>query len=375
MNISERLFSIFIYVLVIFFFCFLVSRSKSKYLKKILFIYAIVLAFMGFIYKPPITADVYRINEDIRLYYSNMSFETLISWMKNSTIPVAQLYFFIFGKLGVEGLISAVTGFIFYMNIFHIIQRSSEKNNLSMKNVAKILFYFMVIGQYIEVISGVRFMLGCSIVARCVIDELFDNKSPLKNTILYLLSGLIHPAVLVLVVFRFAFLLFQTEKKGVKKLLNYIIIAILTFAFLKFGNSYILGATDKAKSYLNGNIYSYKWEYLIGFINILYIMIYKFKFQKINNKNTNKEIININKFLNIVLIFVLLFASEYSIFHRYRYFATILFIPTYAFYLDYIEKNKIQNIGKFKILSAVLNFLVLFLAASRGNLCGLNFFN
>ena len=375
MNISERMFSIFIYVLFIFFFTFLISKSKNKDLKKILFIYTLILAVMGLIYKPPITADVYRINEDIRLYYSNMSFETLISWMKNSTIPVAQLYFFIFGKIGIGGLISAVTGYIFYMNIFHIIQKSSEKYNLSMKNIAKILFYFMVIGQYIEVISGVRFMLGSSIVARCVIDELFDNKNPLKNILLYTIAGLFHPAVLVLVVFRFSYLIFQTEKKGIKKVLNYIIVFLLTFVILKYGSSYILGATNKAKSYLNGNIYSYKWEYLIGFVNIIYIVIYKLKIQNLNNKNASKEIININKFLNIVLVFTILFVSEYSIFHRYRYFATILFIPTYAFYLDYIEKNKIQNAGKFKTLMAALNLLVLFLAASRGNLCGLNFFN
>lgn len=56
---------------------------------------------------------------------------------------------------------------------------------------------------YLQAISGIRTMLGFSIVFLCVYREYFEGKSVTWDLPFYIIAGLFHPAVLVLVGLRF----------------------------------------------------------------------------------------------------------------------------------------------------------------------------
>lgn len=373
MFIFERIFALLIYLWVLCIICFLLMKLDKKYTGKLLFFYTLILSLMGFLFVPHVGADLYRLIPIMHMYGS-LSLNELWVEMQSTSTPVYVLYMNMIGRTNIDGLLTAITAFLFYNNVFYIIKKSSRRYLLSGHDTALILFFFMSIGAFIEVISGIRTMLGFSVIAVCVYDEMVEGKSVFKNIVWYILVSMLHSAALALTMIRFSYLFFEKNRKishGVSKAL-FLIIAI-SVVFLK-GRYYVNAGFEKALTYLKGDAYSYLWEYIIGLISLLLIIYIQIKISKKTklegNESTIQNLLGFSKFLSLILLAIIF---EYNIFHRFVIFLSIIALPMIA-YLFYISNDNKKRKGKFIKVVFLVSCILLFFAISRGNLSSLKFF-
>ena len=110
-----------------------------------------------------------------------------------------------------------------------------------------LILFFMSLGVLIEVISGIRTMLGFSFVAVFVYKEMVEGKSIFKNIVWYVLVSLIHPAVLVLVIIRFGYLVIEKSKNNYQKFSKVLFVLIVIPILYIFGREYLLASFEKLK--------------------------------------------------------------------------------------------------------------------------------
>jgi len=375
MFIYERILSLFIYFVILLITTFLIQKkSNFKHLNKILFIYVILLSIMAYFYKPYKTADLYRIFEQMKLYYEPLNFQQFLNWASHNSNFFGMLYFYVFSKTGIYNLMPAITAFIFYGLVFKIFLKSQNIFYVNQKDLVFIFLFIMAGGQYVEVISGIRFMLSMVIVSYCIFCENYCGKNIFQNILLYIFSSLIHPASLVISLLRFIYLLFQTEKNKYNKIFKVIFISIFLIFIFILAKSQIVDALNKAEAYATNDIYSYTWEYIIAFLIMIYMYFVLKCFKRIDKINYKKNL-NYIRFFKMMYIITFCLFFVYSIFHRYRSFLSIIFIPIlFSVYKKMEEKGmeeKRKNFNNITLLFLIILFVLIFV---RGNLCGLNFF-
>ena len=201
MFLFERLFALAIYVLILLIVCFFLSQRNSNY-KKIFFIYTLLLAIMGFFYVPYITSDLYRIYEYLELFsrYDWNSF--LYQRLDGDILKVDFIYYWLIAKTGEFRLLPAINTILCYSCIFYIISHTAERYNISRKNIALATFFFMSIGNYMFVVSGIRCMLGISLMSFCFFRENVEKKFKWWHIPIYLFAVFVHHFVFVLMVGR-----------------------------------------------------------------------------------------------------------------------------------------------------------------------------
>lgn len=346
-----------------------IYKSDKSKLKKILTIYLFFLCILAFFYIPSKTADLYRYIISAK-YYNSISPSNLNNLIVNSSSPMQIIYFYLIGRLHIDGLIPAITAFIYYGCYFRIVYGCTKKYDISNKSVALSLLLIMAMGGFLSVISIVRAFVAFSIIALSIYREIIENKSPFSNIILYLFAAMMHLSAIVMVVIRFMLLFFSKEKKISRKIINILFVLALSILILKYGSSYFDSMRDKADYYTGHTVYSYIWEYLISFIYMILSTFILILFNR--NKSGYFEIDKLIKYNLIINLIILCFSFEYSIFTRFQMFSGILFTPVFAFYLDYLSKNNKKSIllTYVYIIAVIAMFL---LACTRGNLCGYKF--
>jgi len=348
----------------------LIYRAPKEKLKFYLILYLFFLCVMAYFYIPSSSADLARY-VDAMNYYASLNWSHLSELLLNSNAPIQILYFYGIGKLGNDHLLPAITAFLFYGNIFFILYKSSKTFHLNNKAVALSLLFFMVAGKFVEAISIIRSSIAFSLVALCCYNEIVEHRSILKDIPFYIIAVFIHPAAMVLVLIRILFLLFQKEKKLSKKILHLFFFGLIVLFLYRYGQDYLNVVYNKAETYLNGDVYSYIWEYIICFLSLSF-GLYNLFFQK-KYFIDSKEMQNWRIFTLIVHLIVLFFVFEYSIFTRFQAFASILFIPLCSKVLNDMSKDESylhRNYYFFFFAIAVLIFIV---AGTRGNLSGYKF--
>ena len=189
MFLIERIISLLAYAIVLFIACQLISRVKGKQYKVILLIYLIVLAVFAFNYKPYITADLYRLRQYIQ-YWIHMDWNEILRYASKSSSPTWVLYSYLVSKLNNENWLQTVAFIWCFGNIFYMISCEIERQRITGKNRGMLLFYVMAVGSfYLQVISGIRSMLGISIITFCFYRETLEHKSVKSNLILYLVAA------------------------------------------------------------------------------------------------------------------------------------------------------------------------------------------
>ncbi|MDW0110675.1 hypothetical protein QT716_11570 [Sporosarcina aquimarina] len=303
-----------------------------------------------------------------------MSFSKLWGEMMQSYAPLNLLYMHLIGKTNIDGLLPAITSFIFYSNIFYVFKRSVFHFNVRTSDASLVLFFFMSLGVLIEVISGIRTMLSFSFIAVVIYKEMVEGKSVYRHAFWYIAASLIHPAGLVLTGIRFSYYVFEKSKTNYERLTKILFILITVAGILVFGRLYLLESYDKAVFYLLEDKFSYFWEYVIGIISLLFVMYILRLVSKSNRLQggfeSQRNLIGFSKYLSILLI---IFSIEYNIFHRFVIFLSIMAIPLM---LSLFAKQNQTNIvrGNFRRFVFYLSCLLLLLACSRGNLTSLKFF-
>ena len=366
MFLAERIIGVATYVLLLIIVSFKIYKSKKnqsiiKTLKK----YWIILSILAFFYIPTNSADLSRYIASAHIY-SSYSFSELVKTISETAAPMQVIYFYILGLTKVDGLIPAVSCMIFYGLTFSIFSDAIKRYNISGRNATLSLLFFMSMGGFLNVISIIRSCVAFSAIAYCCYFELIGKKKIKRHIPIYIFSALMHPAAIVLIVVRVLTIIFKKERTLIKKIMNYIFVIILMALIIKFGNNYINLIIEKSITYIMGNVYSYVWEYIICF---MYMIFSTYIIVKSKNTIKTMELVNFNRFLILINIFILIFCFEYSIFTRYQLFSSILFLPYFSIYINQLkDKSKTLTFMYYSI-----TIIIFVIACTRGNLCGFKF--
>lgn len=365
----ERLCGVFVYALTLMCTYYSLKKARSyRRFSRILNVYLVILTVMGFFYIPGEQADLSRWRAIIENWHT-LSFSSFYeTYMRGSTYPMGLLLMYLCQQTRIDGVLPAVCAFLFHWNIFSILKMVYKKYECSAQDLALSLLLFMSAGRFLEAISGIRCLIALAILARCFCEEFLSQKFKIRNIFIELIAALIHPLALVLLAIRLAFLFIQRARTLWGKVFNIGLSLVVIMLGLRYGQAYVAYAADKALDFLTTEVYSYTWEYIIGWILVvstIYILYYS---DQINKKILSTPFRNLLLFCVLVLAIAVVFCFEYSIFHRTISFLSMILIPISVFLLA--SSNKIQHRKVIYYISVIL----LFLACARGNLCAYKVF-
>ncbi len=362
MYFTERIISVCIYLVILFLISYILKLNRIN-IKVILKIYVIILAILAFIYIPNKGYDLERTYESFDSYYSTMTIDQLQKVLARTYTPTITIFYYFISQTGIYNLAPAIAAFISFTCIFYIFRRTCEKNNISGFKRMIFFIFIMSLGTFLEIISSIRCITAFSIISFCIYTEIYEKKNILYNIPLYLIASTIHLAALTITLIRLALLIFN--RKG-KKIKNIIIILIVFTIIIRWGERYIeqiLFTESYYKAYVE---YYYTSEYILMLIATIYIFIVKIlHFKSLLEKDEEKEL---NIISMVVLFIMILNFNEYSMFHRMGTLHFILNIPIMGKYISLAKKTSTYSCMLF------VSLIVLFIAATSGNLIGYKFF-
>ncbi|MCR5458619.1 MAG: EpsG family protein [Acetatifactor sp.] len=363
----ERALGAGLYCLVVM-VAFLAIRNNRLRLKTILNLVLFTLVVMAFFYIPTETADIYRW-QVLSRGWMGMRFKDFVSviMMRNAT-PLGVGIIYVCQKTGINGILPAFCALVFYANVFHIFVITEKKYQISPRIMSLVFLYIMCTGRFQEVIAGIRNMLGFSIVARCIADEVIKDKSVIKNAIWYLTACLIHSAIIPLVMLRMLFLLFDKKNKNLGLFVNlgFLMVAIL-FAY-RYGMSYVITMYRKARGFLTYDVYSYFWEYLITILHVPLTIYALWKYYK--KRDRESELYVMETWGVVTTVAEILMFGSFAIFQRFAAFSSLITIPVMASVLEGQKEN--DRVTESNLI--IICLITLMIAAVRGNLCAYKFF-
>lgn len=370
MFLLERTTSLLIYAFALFIAYKLIAKVAKKQYKVILFIYLIVLAFFAFNYKPYITADLYRLREYIE-YWIHKDWVGMIKYAVGTSTPTWVLYSYIVSKLGDINWLQTITCLWCFGNVFYVVSHEIERNEIQGVFKSGVLFYVMAVGTfYLQTISGIRSMLGISIVFFCLYRETVEEKSLVWHLPLWIFAALLHTSTMILVISRFLFLLIQSRGVTKKIAMGIAVLFLALFSFIYFGD-FISSSFEYGKGYLkDAKEYTYIWEIIIGLIEtfetIYVLKTYRTRCKKNQGDLRYKTLYLFTLIWTVVCVIALPFS--YAIFRRFTMLCTLTSMPLVASLFKLNKENKTR-----KILFG-FSFLIFALSGVRGDLCGYKFF-
>lgn len=374
----ERLIGVFSYCFFVFVGYFLIKNKRTKTAS---FFVIAGLTILAFFYIPGNDADLKRISEMI-VHWKDTPFDVFLKQtIASASTPIAYLFYYLISCTGILGLLPALCALTFYMNVFHIILKIENSGRYSGKSLAIAFLLFMSSGSFLEVISDVRCFVSFSLIMRAIFDESYCHKSLIRHLPLYVIASLIHPAALALTILWFLFTAFIRRQSFIKKVTSILTIVLLSGIAYYLRPELFFDMFNKASSFLGGETYSYLWEYIIGFIQLICFVYLIIKLSK-NGRRQFKDL-GIMQFASVLCLICLILFFEYNIFHRFITAVSFLLIPIAAeicqnYYLNddslSLPKKKDMFITKNANLLFLFSLLILFIACVRGNLCGFKFF-
>lgn len=376
MFIFERIFGFSVYMLILLFVCFLLTKTNAT-CKSIFKIYIVSLCTMAFFYKPYITADLYRIYKTMN-FFAEMNFSYFWeNFMFTSSTPVARILYWIVGKTGINALLPAFSAFICYSFIFYIINKTQELFLVQKKNVAYVLFFVMTTSIYISVIGGIRMMLALSMIAFSYFRGTVEKKVNFFDILLYGLAIFIHAMSLVLIVICFSVAVLDAKKSLAKKIIMIFAAGGIGLIFLTDFSNITSNVYEKALEYILGDRHSDVWEYIMGIIIMIILMILLREYRYIR-KDDDCLALRSYSVVNVICILIaLVFCFEFSIFYRFvGHVAVILSIPMMLVTLKKTNGKPCRTISKmdFRSVLLVMSTIVALISCTRGSLSSLKFF-
>ena len=380
MYLIPRLIGVGVYTLILNIICFSINIMKEKYLSKWIKVYILLLSIMAFLYVPSEGADLYRLFPVMHIYTS-MSPDALKDTMINTSTPGVPLYYYLIGKLGVDGLLPGITALLTYTLIFSILLKCYKKIESRKKDVVLILFLFMSRGLFQVTISNIRTVLAIAIVAWCIYTEIDLKRSIIKNIIFYLIAASLHVMGQFMIFLRIILLLFEKRETKIDKFMKIAFSIGSIIVTMSYGSSYVEAFLDKGERYITGGQlgegYFYFWEALLSIISIILLLylinrvkIYKDKSPVKNNRFVSKRILN---FLSVIAIFNLgIIFFEFNLGFRLSFFIMMLNIPIGLYCLKCTEGSR--EYIKVKNSLLIISLIMLIISVTRGDLCSLKFF-
>lgn len=373
MFLIERLISLSTYAIALAGTAGIMSLMKGRQYKLVLYGYLLLLCLFAFFYQPYITADLFRLREYIE-YWIHKPWGELFSYALRNSAPAWVLFSYVTSKFGNINWLQTVACLWTYSNIFYIISHEIDSGNLTGNRRGLMLFFIMGIGSiYLQAISGIRTMLGFSIISRCIYMETVENKGIALHMILYLFAALLHSTSMVLVIARFAFLIIQSED-AYKKIVFSVLVLLLGAFSLYFLRDFVGQAIEKGQNYLtNRDEYSYSWEILIGLLEAVEILYVCRKFHLfytgVGGMNGYHFIALFCTIWTIISLIALPFS--YGVFRRYMIFSSMMCLPLLGQVTSFCQNTREgYNSVRWIWLLASIIFI---LSILRGDICGYKF--
>lgn len=372
----ERIFGISIYILILLFICFFLIKINVS-CKSILRVYLICLCVMAFLYKPYITADLYRIYETID-YLSMIEFDMFWNnFVVESSTPVAMLLYWCVGKIGINALLPTFSSFVCYSLIFYVINKTKELYGVSNQNVAYVLLFIMTTSIYISVIGGIRMMIALSMITYSFFRVTVEKKFNIIDIIFCIASIFIHAMSLVVIGICILVLLFDSNKSFARRILYALVTGVVGIVFMLYFHDVVNGLVQKFWGYVLGDKYSDFWEYIMGALIIIVLLILFREFRHVYREVECYIIKNYNTAAVFCIVIAICFCFEFSIFYRFGGQLAILFaIPSMMVTLEKTE-GKASVISKklsFRSILLIMSLLIAAISCTRGSLSALKFF-
>lgn len=368
----ERFSGVALYVAVTALAYLSLKNAKSdRKVHSILRMTLIALSVMAFFYIPTKHADLFRLREIMSLWENTSFSEFFDTYLRHASTPASYLLMYLAEKTQIEGVLPAAVCAMFFTAVFSILRTEYKENEASSFAVSHVFLFFMASGGFLEVISGIRCFLSLSIVAWCVYKETACDRAFAKDILLYIIACTLHLAAIPVVGLRIAYLFVCDIKGRGIRIGNMIMALAFCTVALVFGKDYLLAATEKGSTYITQEIYGYTWEYLIGGICLAVIILTLVKYGKIRNNKKYSRLKSLSVFCALMATVEVCFCFEYSIFHRFVMFNTIIALPVISAVIDSErEKKQALYINSLRLLT----YMIFAIACTRGNLCGYKFF-
>ena len=384
MFILERLIGVGIYALLLLLVCLSLVGKSHKKIKRILFLYTVTLSILAFFYVPYETADLYRIYEYIDSF-SKLSFSELCdTHLKNPNIGLIGVVYWGLGKLGIPQLLPVFVTFISFRCIFYIVNACAQENKITGKNVALTVAFYMSLGTYMFTVGGSRCFLGIALFSFCFYRENVEAKFNLLHVPLYVIAAMLHTFSAVLIALRFLVSVLDFRTTALRKILYLLLLGGGTIVVVRYFGEYLAQIEEKAQGYLEGNIYSYIWGYVIDIFAVFGILLILLECRKLP-KIAIQKCKGWMLYLTFCLIVAVAFCYEYSIFTRtILHISPIICLPLLMVTLQVSDDKKRMNISPilsfldirftYKTVICTLSLLLLLLSCARGDICSLKFF-
>lgn len=381
MWLFQRVFALSLFCLALMVVCVFIKRTSLK-IKTCLSSYNIALAVMAFFFVPADGNDLYRILIAMHSY-DRVSFSELLSHhIMLSSTPGSVLYYWMIGKIGIDGLLPSITSLIVFGFLFSLLEMIGEDYELRRSEIALILFAFMARGLFFSAISGIRNMLSFAIISWCIYREFTNRSSIFKNIPLYLIACSFHATAIIFFAYRMIFQLFSRNDKGKKGYWKRFVAFAIIVISLVYGYRFINDALSLGEGYIQTKVdgvqYSYFWEGLLSFFSVGLAALccyYSRRLLKIQTSPLPIELkrisLSIVTFVSLLVIFDLLsIYLNFSIFHRFSYMVSILNMVIMGMLL----KSSADGNNRYSHLIGAVSIVILFISCARGNLCSLKFF-
>lgn len=379
MYLFERLFGVGFFSCTLVLTCLLLSHYSNK--KLFINMYYFLLLVMAYCFVPHKGADLTRIIFTMKAY-ARLSIGELFNILKQSTTPLAVIFYHIVGKFGNDHLLPFAAALISIGLNLKLIQNSRDDFKADNKVVALVLFVFMSRGMFLQTISNIRTIMSFSVASIAVYREMVRGERFSRSILLYLISATLHAMGIVILIYRLLFM-FVIKGSTVNKMIQRIAVAVACVGGGLFvGQRYLRALSRKSLNYYIsariGEGYVYTWEGILSIISILlaiYILIINKKTELLNNNNNNgeKEVKILVRFLlPLIVIDIISVAVEFNFFHRMSWFIHIMLIPVYIKTLADIRYTLLFSRVRKNLI--IISSIMLIIACARGDLCSLKFF-
>lgn len=383
MYLFERLISLLIYVLCLFLICYAILHTKKKDNHRLLKIYTLMLAVMGYCFVPHTGADLSRLLITMH-YYAEMTWTNLLDAISVSSTPGVGLYFFVIGKFGNDHLLPCISAFITFSLCFSSLKRQIDEKDVKSRYIATALLLFMSRGLMMQIISNIRTIMALAICAWCIYQEFYLHARWRKLIIPYIIAASLHVMGQAMLIYRLIFMIVEKANNPTQKIVRIITAVVGGGLIWIFGNSYITAFLTKAEDYYGyakqGTGFSYVWEGILCIFTlsvVLYMIVTYRRIKPIVAQENSDEGINETAHLvsyMIPLAVIDIFAGfiEFNFFLRINWYLTILMIPLCVQLLKVADFTGKEKVLRHNIV--ITAFVILLLACARGDLCSLKFF-
>lgn len=356
--------------------CWFLSTTTAR-TRSVLGLYLAALCIMAAFYKPYETSDLYRTYIQME-FFGEMGFrEFWLDYAMSSSAPVARLLFWCVAKTGVYSILPVLSALICYSLLFRIIIKAERRFAISKETTANMLFFVMSASIYISVIGGIRMMLAFSMITFCFYRSTVDKKFNLIDIAVYAVAILSHATAIVVFVLCMVVLIFGSGYSFRRKFVLLVFVGSLGTFFVVSFPSAIFEIFEKASGYITGDQYSDNWEYIMGALIIMLLLLVFLEYRKLNPEDKPAAIKPFNAMAIICMTISLVFSFEFSIFYRFgAHFALIFAIPAMLVTLEKTRGRSSHIFRRIEFRSVMLVFgvLIALLSCSRGSLSSLKFF-